>query len=110
MAKILFSPLANNDLNSIRDYILKDLNSPKASENTISKIIKSIKILEQFPLSGSMLENVVDIANDYRFVVSGNYISFYRYIDDAIYIDRILYGGRDYVRRLFGDILNSVGE
>jgi len=102
MAKLLISPAANDDLIAIREYITKDLDSPKAADNTANKIIKSIKILVDFPLSGAPLERIIEFPNDYRFVVSGNYISFYRYIDDTIFIDRILYGGRDFVKILFG--------
>ena len=104
MAKLLISPAANDDLLSIREYITKDLDSPKAAVNTVRKIIKSIKTLTKFPQSGSPLERIIDIPNDYRFIVSGNYISFYRYIDDTIYVDRVLYGGRDFIKILFGSL------
>jgi addiction module RelE/StbE family toxin len=110
MAKLLISPAANDDLVSIREYITKDLDSPKAAANTVNKIIKSIKILVNFPLSGAPLESIIEFPNYYRFVVSGNYISFYRYIDDTIYIDRILYGGRDFVKILFGILLEQLIE
>lgn len=104
MAKVLISPAANDDLAAIREYIANDLNSPKAASNTIAKIINSIKILADFPLSGAPLESTIDIPNDYRFVVSSNYISFYRCTEDTIYVDRVLYGGRDYVKILFGSL------
>ncbi len=78
MAKLMISPAANDDLVAIREYITKDLENPKAADNTVGKIVKSIKILVDFPLSGARLERIIDIPNDYRFVVSGNYISFYR--------------------------------
>jgi len=97
MAKLLISPVANDDLAEIREYIAKDLNSPKAAADTVAKIVTGIKRLGAFPLSGAPLENVITIPNDYRFVVNGNYISFYRCIDDTVFIDRVLYGGRDYV-------------
>ena len=104
MAKLLVSPAANDDLAAIRAYIANELSSPKAASNTIAKIINSIRLLADFPLSGAPLENVIDIPNDYRFVVSGKYISFYRCLDDTVYVDRVLYGGRDYVKILFGNL------
>ena len=42
--------------------------------------------------------------SDYRFLVSGNYLSFYRTYGNEVYVDRILYARRDYMRILFGDI------
>ncbi len=104
MAKLMISPAANDDLLSIREYITKDLDNPKAADNTVGKIVKSIKILVDFPLSGAPLESIIDIPNEYKFVVSGNYISFYRYIDNTIFVDRIMYGGRDFVKILFGSL------
>ena len=38
----------------------------------------------------------------YRFLVCGNYIAYYREDETAVYVVRILYGGRDYVKILFG--------
>lgn len=46
------------------------------------------------------------VETDYRFVISGNYLSFYRYRDDTIFVDRILYARRDYMKILFGDMDN----
>lgn len=110
MAKLLISPAANDDLIAIREYITKDLGSPKAAASTVSKIITSIKILVDFPLSGSPLESIIDFSNEYRFVVTGNYISFYRYIDDTVFVDRILYGGRDFVKILLGILPEQLTE
>ena len=46
---------------------------------------------------------IADIESDYRFIISDNYISFYRAYGSEVYIDRILYARRDYMRILFGD-------
>ena len=46
---------------------------------------------------------MTDIESDYRFIVSGNYISFYRAYGKEVYVDRILYARRNYMRILFGD-------
>lgn len=65
------------------------------------KIIKSIKVLELFPLSGTKLDDTLSINTDIRYVNSNNYMAFYRFIDDTIYVDRVIYGKRDYIRILF---------
>ncbi len=102
MAELLISPAANDDLTAIREYITKELDNPKAASDTVNKIIKSIKNLACFPMSGASLEGVIEFPNDYRFIVSGKYISFYHHIDDTVFVDRILYGGRDFMKILFG--------
>jgi len=101
MAKIEYSPDAFSDLEQIGDYIEQDLMSPMAAYNTVSKIQDSIENLAIFPLMGVMLSSLADVDTDYRVLVCGNYLAFYRYDDTYVYIDRIIYGKRDYIAILF---------
>ena len=87
----------------IKEYIEEDLLNPSAAVETVKKIIKSLRILETFPHSGSLLSSIADVKSDYRFIISGNYISFYRVNNAEVYVDRILYSRRNYIRILFGD-------
>jgi len=41
------------------------------------------------------------VRTDFRYVVSGNYLVFYRADHEFVYIYRILYAGRDYLKVLF---------
>jgi plasmid stabilization system protein ParE len=92
------------DLEEIGDYIADNLNSPKAALNTVNKIQDSIDNLSAFPLMGTSLSSIVDIDTDYRFLICGNYLAFYRSFEDYVYIDRILYAGRDYLSIFFRDL------
>jgi plasmid stabilization system protein ParE len=51
---------------------------------------------------GPSLSSITEVESDYRFLVCGNYLTFYRVKGKDVYIDRILYGRRDYLRILFG--------
>ena len=104
MGIIRYSPEAEDDLTEIKRYITEDLNSPIAAINTITKITKKIRNLEQFPEMGAKLSSIIDVITDYRFLVCENYIAFYRTDGDDVYIVRILYGRRDYVKILFGEL------
>jgi plasmid stabilization system protein ParE len=104
MSNIHYTPEAEDDLVGIKRYIAEDRNSPVAALNTITKITKKIRILDQFPELGTRLSSVIDIATDYRFLVCGNYIAFYRLDGNDVYVIRILYGRRDYVKILFGEL------
>lgn len=110
MVKVNVSPEARNDLREIKKYIAKELYSPKAADNTISKIMKRIRELSDFPEIGSRLESVTDIQSDYRFLVCGNYTAFYRYDKKAVYVDRVMYGRRDFMKILFSDSSDSKEE
>ena len=60
-------------------------------------------MLQTYAEIGTPLSSIMDIESDHRFIVSGNYISFYRAYGSEVYIDRILYARRDYMRILFED-------
>lgn len=105
MNKLHLSGAAQEDLAGIKAYIAQELNSPQAALSTPRRITKSIRILRDHAYAGARLSSVVDIKSDYRFLVSGNYLVFYRVYGKGIYIDRVLYGRRDYLRVLFGDAL-----
>lgn len=46
----------------------------------------------------------MDIQTDYRFIVCANYLIIYRYEDSTIFVSRILYAKRYYIRILFGNL------
>jgi len=101
---IEYSTAAIEDLEQIGDYIAETLSSPLAALNTVSKIQHAIGKLADFPLIGAPLSSIADIDTDYRFLVCGNYLAFYHSQDNIVYIDRVLYGKRDYVSILFNDL------
>ena len=103
MNNLPLSEEAQNDLLEIKAYIEEDLLNPSAALATVSRITKSLRILQNHAQAGALLSSIADIESDYRFIVSGNYISFYRAYGREVYIDRILYARRDYMRILFGD-------
>lgn len=101
MNKILLSPEAQNDLREIRRYISEELENPVAAGNTLAQIIKRMRGLLIFPESGSQLATIVGIETDYRYLVCGSYLVFYRTQEDVVFVDRVLYGKRDYLSLLF---------
>ena len=103
MGKIRYSGAAKNDLEQIGDYIMSESNSPKAALNTVRKIQNSIDRLGTFPQIGSPLSSIADTVSDYRFLVCGNYLAFYRLQGSDVMVDRILHGKRDYMKILFGN-------
>lgn len=101
MIKINISPKAISDIKKIKKYISDDLLNQEAAKKQIDDIYNKIKRLEDFPLMGSSFFEKVKIQNDYRFIVSGNYIIFYYFKVDTVYIVRILYSKSDYMKALF---------
>ena len=102
MAEIRFSPDAVTDLRDIETYISDELGNKHASKEIVQKILKQIRLLSEFPNLGAPLSSVVDLDTNYRFLVSGSYLTFYRTEGNEVYIVRILYGRRNYLQVLFG--------
>ena len=101
MADIKFSPASLADLQQTKAYITDELCSEAAAIKTVAGITKNISMLSAFPESGAPLSSVVGFDTDYRFLVCGNYVAFYRYERETVYIIRVLYGRRDFMRILF---------
>jgi len=103
MTSLQISPLAQKDLLEIKVYISEELASPATANSTLLMIVKRIRELEAFPQVGAPLSSIIEFETDYRFLVCGHYITFYRYENDVVYVDRVLYGKRDFMKILFGD-------
>lgn len=103
--RIEYSPRALKDLDGIWDYIEKELCNPSAAQNTVEGIMDKVDILRSFPEAGAKLEFENGLNSGYRYVSFKNYLAFYRFRSDGIvYIDRVVYSGRDYMRILFPNI------
>lgn len=107
MAQIRVSPAALNDLKEIKNYIENDLSNPTAAKRTIQRIIDDYSCLEISPLMGPSLSTKVPFETNYRFIVSGNYLIFYKTDGEFVSIYRILYGRRDYLKIIFDDIVSD---
>ena len=101
MAELIFSHDAMRDLLEIQSYIAERLENPESAASTIDKIKKAVLVLENFPEAGTLFLPAVLRGRDYRLLVSGNYMIFYRIRQNHIEIGRILYGRRDYLKILF---------
>ena len=105
--KIHYSPDSRRDLDDIWDYIVSELQNRSAAERVINRIIDAVDPLKNFAEMGAPLSSIADIGTDYRFLVSGNYMVFYRVQGNDVYIDRVLYGRSDYMSVLFKDLLRE---
>ena len=96
--KITFLPESYKDLDLIFDYILLD--SIDQAELMLGRIMNSIDTLSNFPLSGVRLDDKLLNNYNFRMIIVKPYIVFYRFIDDTIYIYRVLNGAMDYIDAL----------
>jgi plasmid stabilization system protein ParE len=99
--KLRYSPESLRDLEEIHEHILEEPRNPDAASSLITDILDAAERLEDFPESGAPLSSITDVPNDYRFIPVPNHMILYRAQQPNVFIDRILYTRRDYMRVLF---------
>jgi toxin ParE1/3/4 len=92
MPTILKSPEARADLLEIGDYIFEQSHSAETALRVLDSIDEKIQFLSRNTLAA---EARPDLAPQLRCSPVGNYVIFYRPIDDGIEVVRVLHGARD---------------
>ena len=106
MLTLRFSPLALQDMLQIKAYVAQELGAPEAANG----IMGACERLRQFPQMGAPLSSVLPIRTDYRFLVCGSYLVFYKADGQTVSVYRVLYGRRDYLKTLFGQLPDADAE
>ncbi len=95
--KVLYSSSAKKDLKGIYEYIAYELLVPETAEEQISKIIKSVDSLEEFPYRYKLYYEEPWQSQGIRCFFVGNYMVFYSPVDETriVKVIRIIYGKRN---------------
>ncbi len=103
--KIYYTSQAHRDIDEIWGYIAYDLQNESSAYRIVNEIFDAVdERLQFFPESCARVSSVSGSNHDVRYLVIGKYLAFYRIVGNEVYIDRVLYGRRDYLRILFEDI------
>lgn len=90
LAAVTFSPKARQDLLDIGDYIAKD--SRANAGRFVGKLIEQCKRIGNAPLGYAGRD---DLAPGLRMAALGRYVIFFRLMDGAVRIERVLQGARN---------------
>ena len=101
-AEVVWSPLAVSDLDTIWDWIAVENGEPSAADKVIMAILDRVDGIVDFPYATAPLDTVCSIRSDWRFVEAHGYLAFFRVDDNHVYVDHVLSGKSDYLRKLFG--------
>ncbi|MDR3283982.1 MAG: type II toxin-antitoxin system RelE/ParE family toxin [Treponema sp.] len=74
----------------------KSLVGPQSAKRITDKILNHLELLNTFPNLGRPLPDAELQAKEYRMLVTENYISIYRVIDDMVYVYHIVDGRTNY--------------
>lgn len=104
--KIRINPMAIADVREIKAYIAED--NPGATVMMGNAIYSKIEKLADFPEMGASLSTKINIKTDYRFLVCGVYLIFYKIEGEFVSVYRVLNGVQDYLSILFAEDLPKV--
>ncbi len=90
MPRVVTSPAAFSDLTDIWLYIAAD--SPASADLLLDRIERACRVLAEHPFLGRPREELAP--NVHGFPI-GNYVVFYRSLDDGIEVVRVIHGARD---------------
>lgn len=90
MAAVTFSPKSRQDLLDIGDCIAKD--SPINARRFVGKLSDQCKRIGRAPLGYVSRE---DLAHGLRMAALDRYVIFFRDLDGAVRVERVLHGSRN---------------
>lgn len=83
------------ELDEIAEYYLHAVDANSA-RNITDKIISSLERLKQYPLSCPYIPDEELRLQEYRMLVCGKYVCFYRLIGNTVYVYHIVHASKDY--------------
>lgn len=104
--KIRINPVVIADVREIKAYIAED--NPGAAAMMGNAIYSKIEKLTDFPEMGASLSTKINIKTDYRFLVCGVYLIFYKIEGEFVSVYRVLNGVQDYLSILFAEDIPKV--
>ena len=87
-------------MDAIWDYIAIEYQNIASASALINNILDDVDQLEDFAELGPELSSIADVESNYRFLVTKDYLTFYRVSGNDAYVDRVLNGRMDYLRVL----------
>lgn len=90
MSRFVIAPRARSDLDGIWSYIAAD--SALAADRMLDRFHKLFKMLSRQPLIGEARD---DIRPGVRSFPAGNYVIYYRPVEGAVQVFRIIHGARE---------------
>ncbi|NDE89594.1 MAG: type II toxin-antitoxin system RelE/ParE family toxin [Alphaproteobacteria bacterium] len=91
--QLVYTITAQHDLDAIFDYIVDESGYASKADAFVLKLEKKCEEIARVPFH--IGKNRSNLREDMRSLPFGNYVIFFRYIDDTVEIINILQGHRD---------------
>ena len=100
MYKIVYTPMFQQDVNEVLDYISGKLKNPIAANAFLDALETEILSIRQYPTAFAPYPSTRNRPTPYYPLRVKNYTAFYVVIDDVIEFRRLLYSRSDLPARL----------
>jgi plasmid stabilization system protein ParE len=92
----------DRDIEKIHAFLLKNEYCQSAIRTIFNRIYEDMALLRNNPRLGAGLNNKTTIPNDYRYLVSGDYLIFYKVFDSEklVRVYRVHHGKENYLVKL----------
>jgi plasmid stabilization system protein ParE len=98
--EVLISDKANEDMESIYEYIAETLLAPIAAANQYDRIVEAILSLEEMPERIKIIDSEPGRSKGLRSLYVDNFSVFFTIRAETINIARVLYSASDISKRL----------
>ncbi|MFH1546629.1 MAG: type II toxin-antitoxin system RelE/ParE family toxin [Patescibacteria group bacterium] len=96
ICEVAYQSSAYDDVRSIFIYLFRETHSKKFAEKYVEKIISQIEILGFYPEMGFWIDDVDLLSQDFRGLVLGNYVVYYKYDGKRIVIFHIWHSKKSF--------------
>lgn len=95
MYKIVYLPLAEDDLTEALDYIANTLDAPKAARALLTEFDNTVRRIAEYPYAFELYRTDRPMHDEIRKVPVKNYVLYYAVFQDRVELRRFLHGRRD---------------
>jgi len=101
--KVSISDRAQDDMESIYNYIAETLLSPMTAARQYDRIADAILSLDTMPRRIKLIDSEPERSKGFRALVVDNYTVVFILRDDMVYVLRVLYSASDISKRLLDE-------
>lgn len=94
MHKIVYLPLAEEDILEAVTYLAEALDAPQAAESLLDELDKTVKRLSEFPYAHELYRTDRPLKDEIRKVPVKGFVLYYAVFEDRVEIRRFLHGRR----------------
>lgn len=95
MHKVVYLPLAEEDILAAVDYISYTLDAPKAASDLLDELDRTVKQIAEFPYACELYRTERPTRDELRKMSVKGYVLYYAVFQTQVEIRRFLHGRRD---------------